>query len=426
MLIAHIADSHVGPMGSKLDPATGLNARMMDRARCLQFCIEDSIRREAELILFVGDFWAGSGELGLGSRPTPTQVRLVKDALKPAMEADVEVVAILGNHDAARASNEWHALDLLSEVRLLTIIDRPRLLDVWRNGQNKLRVSQATDAPSPDTELQVACLPYPQVNLLLRDEETRNLSPGDRNLLIRQKMMDCARGLAAERRQGVPRVLLGHFSVDVAAAGAQNRLMMLGAEFTLNVHELAALGFDAVLLGHIHKPQTLRFESEDVCSWIGYCGSPEAVTFGEEGEAKGYFLHDFGAHSHGFQESPYRKLVTLSAEDLVLNAFDEPPLLDAAMEECVPGAIIRLELPPDSEITIGQARRAIEEAGAFEVTVTQARAESERRVRESGITHAQPVDEQLREWLKLKPDLHPLTEQIIAEAMRIEQVLSRG
>ena len=66
MLIGHLADSHVGPMGSKLDPATGLNARMMDRARCLEWCVRDAIARQAELIVFAGDWWAGNGELALG------------------------------------------------------------------------------------------------------------------------------------------------------------------------------------------------------------------------------------------------------------------------------------------------------------------------------------------------------------------------
>ncbi len=290
--IAHTADSHVGPQGSKLDPATGLNARMMDRARCLKFCIEESVRRSVDLIVFCGDFWDGPRNRGLGCRPTPTEVGLVKDALRPAIDADIAIVAVLGNHDAAKASNEWHAMDLLAGLHGLTIIDKPCRLDVWRTGcDDKLRICPGGDGPAPDVELQLSCLPYPNPQLLLRDEDVRSLSPGDRNLLTRRLMMDCARGLAADRREGVPRLLLVHAAFDTAEAGASNSLAMLSAEWTLNVHEVAALGFDAVCAGHYHRRQVLSEEP-----WIGYCGSPEATSFSEETDGdKGYYLHEVGA-----------------------------------------------------------------------------------------------------------------------------------
>ena len=426
MIIAHSADSHVGPSGSQLDPETGLNARMMDRARCLQFVIEDSIHRGAELILFAGDFWAGPGEIGLGCRPTPTQVHLVREALRIATGEGLPVVAVLGNHDAAKGSNEWHAFELLADMPGLRTVDKPCLLNVWRHhhgeighdgeafeyGSHSVEPLEMSPTDGADLQLQLACLPFPNANLLLRDEEVRKLDPGERNLRIRELMMDCARGLAAQRIERVPCLLLGHFAVDVAEAGTQNRLMMLGGEWTLNLQELEALGFDACLLGHVHKPQNLG-------SGTVYSGSPEACAFGEEGEEKRYVLWSElrpGIFELESIPSPYRKLVTLSLSDLSEDGASVNPTIPVA------GAIVRLEIPPESTLTADEARRAIEAAGAFEARVTKARSETMRR-RDSDISASMGPVEALREWLAGKPDIQPLTDALITEALRVEEAL---
>jgi DNA repair exonuclease SbcCD nuclease subunit len=261
--------------------------------------------------------------------------------------------------------------------------------------------------------LQVACFPYPSKNLLLRDQENRNLSPADLNLLAREKVMDCLRGLVGQRIEGVPCILLIHCAFDMAAAGKQNGLAMLTSEWTLNAHEVAALGFDAVCAGHYHRAQLLHEEP-----WIAYSGSPEATSFGEETEAKSYFLLDVGPEGLRTVETiptPYRQLVTLTEAD-----FIDPASLVAGV---IPvGAIVRFDIPASSTLTIDEAKRAIEAAGAFEVRVTKARAESVRR-RETAVTSEMNSTDALREWLAQKPDLHPLTDALIVEALRVEEAM---
>ncbi len=302
--VAHTADWHLASQGAKLDPETGLNARLLDRYRCARFVIEDALKREADLIVHCGDAFDRP-------RPTPTEVRLCREALRPALEGRVPIVMLKGNHDDVRSPSEKHALDLLRDTPGLVIVDRPGLLNVWGGTQDV--VVEPPEVATPDGRdliLQIACLPWPNKQLLLADEANRNLEPGALKLLVREKMMDVARGLAAQRIEGVPAILAGHFSVDMAEAGAQNRLMMLGGEWTLNLHELAALGFDAILLGHIHRGQAWR----DLEPMVAYCGSPEAVSFGEEGETKGYALWRIPEGAVGVEmepvKTPYRRLVT--------------------------------------------------------------------------------------------------------------------
>jgi exonuclease SbcD len=279
MIFVHTADWHLSSQRSRLDSETGLNARLMDFYRCARFTVEDGLARGAQAILHAGDAFHGC-------RPTPTEVRLFREAVGPALEAGVPVVLLLGNHDAPRSPVERNALDLLRETEGLAVIDQPTLLffqHLETEQRDFLRPCAAKQA-----DVQVACLPWPNKQLLLASEENRKLDPGQLNELVREKMMDCLRGLATQLTPDVPALLLGHFSVDLAQAGGQNRLMMLGGEWTLNVHDLAALPFAAICLGHIHKAQILREQP-----WIGYCGAPEAVTFGEEHDGdKGYFLID--------------------------------------------------------------------------------------------------------------------------------------
>jgi len=101
----------------------------------------------------------------------------------------------------------------------------------------------------------IACLPWPNKQLLLADEEYRRLDPGQ--LTKRPKQDDglLAR-LAAQLLPAAGRVL-AHLSVDLAQAGGMNRLMALGGEWTLNVHDVAGLGFDAVCWPHPQSPDAV-------------------------------------------------------------------------------------------------------------------------------------------------------------------------
>jgi len=419
--IVHTADWHLASQRARLDPETALNARLIDFYRCARFTVEDGIQRGADLVIHCGDVFNGC-------RPTPTEVRLAKQAFAPALDLGVPVVVVKGNHDDVRAPAEKHALDLLRDTHGITVLDGPALVNLWRvpmssqSPEDDLRgvgyrhsVEPLDMAPADggDLELQLALLPYPNRQLLLADEEHRRLEPGLLNQLVREKMMDVALGLAAQQIKGIPCLLVGHFSVDLAQAGGQSRLMMPGGEWTLNLHDLQALDFDAILLGHIHKPQEWVDEQERAAA---YCGSPEAVSFGEEGEPKSYCLWDLNSGQVPLVErvaAPHRQFVTVEAGS---------PLPPA---ERLSGAIVRVRVPQAADIDIGQLRRELEAAGVHEYQIETQRAEAVRR-RAVEVSAETALDDALRAWLEQMPDLQPLTEQIIAEGMRIEAALQEG
>ena len=414
MKFVHAADWHLSAQRSKLDAETGLNARLMDFYRCARFAVEDGVKRGAQLILHAGDVFNGC-------RPTPTEVWLAKQAFAPALEAGVPVVVVKGNHDDVRAPAEKHALDLLRDTQGITVVDRPALLNVWRGpftdslAAVKVEPPEMSPADGGKLEMQLACLPYPNKQLLLADEEHRKLEPGLLNQVVREKMMAVAAGLAAQRIEGVPCLLLGHFSVDLAQAGGQNRLMMLGGEWTLNVHDLAALPFCYFALGHIHKPQRVWFDERRS---MVYCGSPEAVAFGEEGEEKGYVLvciERDGAADFEWVSTPYRRFVTIDLGD----GSALPPAEELA------GAIVRVRVPQADDVDFNALRRDLEAAGVHEYQVETQRAETVRR-RAVEVSSEMALEEAIKAWLEQRPDLKPMMDAILAEAHEIERQLTEA
>jgi exonuclease SbcD len=380
----------------------------MDFYRCARFTVEDGVARGAELVLHAGDVFNGC-------RPTPTERRLALEAFAPALEAGIPVVVLLGNHDAPRSPSERHALDTLRGVEGLTVVDFPATLGVWRREGQTCLVDWSVITPSEgDLALQIACLPWPNKQLLLADERNRKLEPGELNVLVREKMMDCLRGLATQLIPDVPAVLLGHFSVDVAQAGGMNRLMMLGGDFTLNVHELEALPFDAILLGHIHKPQHLGERTS-------YCGSPEAVGFGEEGETKGFIMVGIGPDDrpdggtlhiiHEHIATPFRRFVTLTVGE------EWPPT------EELGGAIVRVKVPAGVDIDLAALRDDLEGACVHEIRIETERAEAVRR-RAIEVSAETSMEDAIRAWLEQNPDLKPMMEELLAEAVDVERVIA--
>jgi len=121
---------------------------------------------------------------------------------------------------------------------------------------------------------------------------------------------------------------------------------------------------------------------------------------------------------HEFFPTPFRRLQTLALSDFT----EEGLLLDAIGDQLV-GAIVRFEIPLDSALTIDEARRAIEAAGAFEAKVTKARAETVRR-RESEISAGMGLREAVLAWIEQHPDIQPLSQALLIEAVRVEEAFT--
>ncbi|HID06185.1 MAG TPA: exonuclease SbcCD subunit D, partial [Armatimonadetes bacterium] len=76
MRILHFADVHIGvETHGRLDASTGLNTRLLDFVRCLEFVVDVAIERKVDAVLFAGDAYDHAN-------PTPTYEKLFSEQIR--------------------------------------------------------------------------------------------------------------------------------------------------------------------------------------------------------------------------------------------------------------------------------------------------------------------------------------------------------
>lgn len=244
-------DIHLGA-GADLGLAPG--ERLAEQEAVLEQIVATANELEAPLV-WLGDAWQNR-------RPTPAEILAFR---RPLRKLNGELIGIAGNHDL-EAFERPTGYDLLSDLAGddQAIATAPGIL----------RVSGAS----------FCRLPWAPPGRLVALEEG-----GDRDALnhrLAEGLVEIARGLFARAGgdgSNWPRILLAHWSVGGAetTTGIPSELFR---EPVLPLEDLAAIGFDAIVLGHIHKPQILTVApaaSNGHPTTIFYVGSPMPLSFGE-------------------------------------------------------------------------------------------------------------------------------------------------
>lgn len=134
--------------------------------------------------------------------------------------------------------------------------------------------------------VQVVTLPWLTRSTLMTRSETENLSMGDVNQLLTEKLTIAMEGEIRRLNPEIPTVLLAHLMADKASLGAE-RFLAVGKGFNIPVSMLTRPCFDYVALGHVHKHQNLNPSNNPP---VIYPGSIDRVDFSEEKEEKGFVL----------------------------------------------------------------------------------------------------------------------------------------
>jgi exonuclease SbcD len=243
-------DLHLGS-GADLHP-DGAKARLAEQEEVLGQIVDAANELEAPL-LWAGDAWEHR-------RPTPAQVLAFKRQLDRLAYG---AVVIPGNHDV-EAFEEPTGYDLAATG--LVVANHPTL--VTGNGR------------------QIACLPWAPPHRLVALDES-----GDRDRIherLAEGLLEIARGMHAQMNDDTPKILLGHWSISGAGLPSGIPTDQL-REPVIPLEALASIGFDAVVFGHIHRPQTLNDAGG---SPIFYVGSPMPLNFGETTTDHGCWLLD--------------------------------------------------------------------------------------------------------------------------------------
>ena len=271
--LLHTGDIHIGMENyGRVDPTTGLNARVMDFLRRLSDMADYAIEKDIDVFVFAGDAYKTRD-------PNPTYQREFARRIKKIADAGIPVVLLVGNHDlpsVARRATSISIFDTLS-VPNVYVCDRETLqLIRCRHGQ----------------VLQVATVPYPLRSTLISREEYQGKSLSELDGLLQTTLIDIIQGLAqqAGEQAEIPAILVGHFSVNEASQGSEQNIM-IGRDVAVPRSVLASPAWRYVALGHIHKHQSLNRDAQPP---VVYSGSIERIDFGEEHERKGFVVAEIG------------------------------------------------------------------------------------------------------------------------------------
>jgi DNA repair protein SbcD/Mre11 len=283
MRLLACGDFHIGA-GAAYGSRPG--DRLRDQERVLEEILDVFRRERCDVLLFAGDAF---------ERRTPTPAELIVWRNFVA-ELAPNIVTIAGNHDVASA-------DLPTGIEAVA------------------RYCARTPLVEPiGDNVTVACLPWTPPARLVASQ-----GGGDRdelNAQVADLLIETARGLREQIPEGRTSILLGHWSVSGASTPTGMDVGLL-REPVIPVHDLEEIGFDYVVLGHIHRRQLLG--SENARGPILYVGSPMCLNFGEAREEHGVWIIDTdytpsAATPVGYQFVPIddRPFVTIDA-DLTLS-----------------------------------------------------------------------------------------------------------
>jgi DNA repair protein SbcD/Mre11 len=372
--LLHFADLHVGMENyGRLDPATGLNGRVLDFLHRFDEMIDYGLGREVDLVIFAGDAFKARN-------PTPTYQRAFARRVKRLADAGVPVVLLVGNHD------------------LPTMVQRASSVDIFRTlDVPNVIVGRAEDVHNIETRhgpVQVATAPYPVRQRLLAYDEYRGLSIERLDEALRDIVTDNIGALATKLDPDIPAVLTAHLSVSGATFGSE-RNVMIGRDAVVLKSALTDPAWDYVALGHIHKHQSLN---DGGYPPVVYAGSLERIDFGEEGQPKGFCWIELarGDTTWEFVEVDARPFVTVRAD--VREALNPLMALQQAvtthnLKDAVVRLILRMRADQEPLVRDRDVRALLSDA--YFVGGINREIEREARVRLGELTPEEMTDREL-------------------------------
>ena len=119
--LLHLADIHFGMENyGRLDPATGLNRRLLDFARSTHLAIDYALEHDVHLAIFAGDIYKHRD-------PDPSWQREFARCVRRLVDANIPVVILIGNHDLPNTLGKANAVDIFGTLPLdnVTVIAKP-------------------------------------------------------------------------------------------------------------------------------------------------------------------------------------------------------------------------------------------------------------------------------------------------------------
>ena len=309
MKILHCADVHFGyETHGRLDPATGLNSRLLDFRRSMDFLVQRAVDEDVDLFLFAGDAYRTAD-------PTPTQQRQFAEALVPLFEAGVPLAMVVGNHDHPVSFGKASSVDVFGVLG--------GRVDVFTVPTFRAEGQPGGPVQTKSGPLQLVALPWPIRSKILAKDQYRGKTPHEIRGVVEDYYTAFVKACAADADPAVPLVVSAHLTVQGAELSGSERASLIAHEPTFTVGQLAPPGVDYVALGHIHRYQDRNREAWERGEGppVVYPSSIERISFKEHDADKGFVLVDIDPAGepgrrtdYAFVATPARRFVPIAVD----------------------------------------------------------------------------------------------------------------
>lgn len=348
--IVHFADVHIGMENyGRIDPSTGTSTRVRDFLDRLDEVVDHAIEHQADLAIFAGDAFKDRN-------PEPTQQREFAQRIKRLAD-QMPTLLLVGNHDMPGMAVKANSLDIFRALDVPGVI-----------------VGYKDEAQIVETErgpVFLAWMPYPMRNRLMAWTKYQGKTIEELNQGLRSEVSARLRALAEQAHaQDMPRVLVGHFTVEAASYGSE-RSVMLGSDLPILRSTIAEEAWDYVALGHLHKHQDVN---EGGYPSVVYSGSLERIDFGEQQEQKGFVWVELrrGETSWQFVPVEARPFHTVLLD---VRGEEDPMgvILSTLQEKRFDQAVVKVAITLNADQNVALREREIESAleGAQSVSIVR-------------------------------------------------------
>lgn len=393
------ADWHIGEFkGPVID---GVNLRSQDTINCLDYMVDIARDERPEIVCVSGDIFH---QEQIGPVRYSKEILVATRIIKKLASVSKYVVVMRGtvNHDG---NGQFKVLkEMLSSEKNVSVVTEPTVIKT----------------PLAD----IACIPG------FDKQEFRSRFPGlpaDEENEAWTRYISCmVMGLRAECHN-TP-ILMAHYTVPGCNMESGQTSFFTNFEPVIPREALEAAGYEAVLLGHIHRPQILNGLHN-----VFYSGAINAMNFNDEGQERGFWIHEFsdtGKLTKGHNcITPYRRFYTITWDTEEVEAYIQEGVMylhRLGFPEDVTDKIVRVRYSCTSEqkkqLNIPALQKDLYELGAFYVADIEA--ENAIDVTNRGLLSEESDPTlNLKKYLEEKCFKNPdkiveLAEPIIAEAMK--------
>lgn len=297
MKILHTGDWHIGNFPGP--EKNGQNLRFEDIMRCLYTMCEEAERIKPDLIVVAGDIFHQArvwSDRGLKENQMAAQViRLLENS------APVIVVRGTPNHDSEEQFKALQSIFYGDDN--IHIVTEPRLVKIFTGAWGWV---------------QVACIPGFDRGIYRAKHP--GLSKEEENEVFTKAVADMIIGLKAQAEPNYPTVLVSHFTITGCNMESGQTAFFSQFEPVVYPDTLTAADYDLVCFGHIHRPQQL-----EGCKNTFYCGAVSALNFNDEGQSRGFLVHDIdtGKCESTFYSLPTREYLTIRLNDDDIREINE-------------------------------------------------------------------------------------------------------